>query len=126
MTSDRQSATVSLADMPCVCQADDAQPTLGQFALDAFFDEGLPLLIEIAKDMPRLFVGVEVPIFKTYSSWSEPETLGRRAVTLSRPQCACLLAHSFLGSLKRPADVLPNDFRFTVVELFLGTAPLQS
>ena len=29
--------TVSLADMPCVCQADDeSQPTLGRFALDAF------------------------------------------------------------------------------------------
>ena len=71
---------------------------------------------------------------------------------MSRRQCACLLAHrsmcttthnsitpftvalhapdgnfiptrcSFLGSLKRPPDVQPNDFRFTVRDLFVGTA----
>ena len=37
-------------------------------------------------------------------------------------ECACLLAHSVLGSLKRPKDVQPNDFRFLAVELFVGTA----
>merc|ERR1719191_13018 len=67
--------------------------------------------------MPQLFAGMEVPIFKTYSSWT-----GTKTLTLTRRQCACLLAHSFFGSLKRPKDVERNNFRFTVVDLFMGTA----
>ena len=41
---------------------------------------------------------------------------------MTRRQCACLLAHSFFGSLKRPPGVEPNDFRFTVRDLVVGTA----
>ena len=103
------------ADIPGSAEA-------GAFDFDLFFETGVPLLLHVALEMPVLFAGIQVPIFKTYSSWAEPETLGRRSFSLSRRQCACLLAHSFLGSLKRPAHVQPNDFRFTVSDLFIGTA----
>ena len=103
----------------------------GLFDFDEFSATGLPLLRQVALDMPALFEGVEVPIFKTAPvivrdpqdrSHSWTETLGRRSVSLSRQQCACLLAHSFFGSLKRPASVQPNDFRFTVSDMFVGSA----
>lgn len=93
----------------------------GLFDFDAFFALGVPLLLEVALEMRTLFTD-PVPIAKTYSSWAEPQTLARSSTTLTRRQCACLLAHSFFGSLRRPADMQPNDFRFTAVELFLGTA----
>ena len=93
----------------------------GKFDFDAFFASGLPLMVEVALAMPALFDGQEVPIFKTYSSWTEPQTLGTTSFTLNRRQCACLLAHSFFGSLKRPEGVQPNDFRFTAFDLFVGT-----
>lgn len=92
----------------------------GSFDFDAFLAHGVPLLLEVALAMPSLFAGVTVPILRTYSACGDGLT--RKSLTLTRRQCACLLAHSFLGSLKRPADVEPNDFRFTVVELFVGTA----
>ena len=94
----------------------------GTFDFSAFFESGVPLMIEVALEMPQLFAGLTIPIFKTYSSWEDGRALGKRSFTLSRRQCACLLAHSFFGSLKRPEDVQPNDFRFTVVDLFVGTA----
>lgn len=98
----------------------------GVFDFDAFFTFGVPLLLEVALEMPTLFAGVRVPIHKTYSSWSavgdDARSLGLLSFSLSRRQCACLLAHSFLGSLKRPHNVQPNDFRFTAVDLFVGTA----
>ena len=94
----------------------------GLFDFDAFFASGLPLMIEVALAMPALFAGIEVPIFKTYSTWTEPQTVGKKSFAMNRRQCACLLAHSFFGSLKRPEGVQPNDFRFTVFDLFVGTA----
>jgi len=95
----------------------------GAFDFDAFFAVGAPLLVEVALQMPALFAGVRVPIAKMRSSWpAEPGALGERSFSLTRRQCACLLAHSFLGSLKRPADVQHNDFRFTVSDLFVGPA----
>eukprot|EP00961_Rhodomonas_salina_P123880 1669923-Rhodomonas_salina.1 len=80
--------------------------------------------------MPHLFAGVKVPIAKTNSSWMKSDvdelrkgkTLEKNGFSLTRRQCACLLAHSLFGSLKRPNDVEPNNFRFTVVDLFMGTA----
>jgi hypothetical protein len=83
---------------------------------------GVPLLLTVALEMPELFAGVVVPIFKPRSSWGEAGALRKQSFALSRRQCACLLAHSFLGSLRRPADVQPNDFRFQITPLFVGTA----
>ena len=94
----------------------------GKFNFDEFFAHGAPLMVAVALEMPTLFDGVELPIFKSRSAWGGPAEFVTRSVTLSRRQCACLLAHSCFGSLKRPADVQPNDFRFTAVDLFIGTA----
>lgn len=94
----------------------------GKFDFDLFFAKGVPLMIEVALEMPQLFAGMCIPIFKMRSSWAEPQTLNKRSFSLTRRQCACLLAHSFFGSLKRPADVQANDFRFTAHEMFIGTA----
>jgi hypothetical protein len=105
------------ADIPGSAEA-------GRFDFELFLAKGAPLLIEVALEMPRLFADVSVPIHKTNAAWPADggTALHRRSTTLTRRQCACLLAHSVLGSLKRPADVQPNDFRFTAVELFIGTA----
>ena len=94
----------------------------GKFDWDVFLAKGVPLIVEVALDMPKLFAGTRVPIFQMRSSWSKPKELHKEIFSLNRRQCACLLAHSFLGSLKRPAAVQPNDFRFTAVDLFNGTA----
>eukprot|EP00908_Phaeocystis_cordata_P025790 Transcript_8271.p1 GENE.Transcript_8271~~Transcript_8271.p1 ORF type:complete len:414 (+),score=126.99 Transcript_8271:217-1458(+) len=95
----------------------------GKFDFESFFAAGVPLMLAVALEMPTLFVGVEVPIHKMRSSWpDERQVLGKKSFSLTRRQTACLLAHSFFGSLKRPADVQPNDWRFTVVDLFVGTA----
>jgi len=120
---DREPRTCSFfADIPGSAEA-------GTFDFDAFHASGLPLLLSLALAMPSLFAGVELPIFKTYSACMAvlDELTGHarlrvHRLTLSRRQCACLLAHSLLGSLKRPADVQPNDFRFTLSDLFIGTA----
>jgi hypothetical protein len=94
----------------------------GEFDFDTFFKHGVPLLVQVALEMPKLFEGVVLPIYKMRSTWKEPKALTSLRFTLSRRQCACLLAHSFFGSLKRPSHVQPNDFRFTAVDLFMGTA----
>jgi poly(ADP-ribose) glycohydrolase len=94
----------------------------GEFDFAAFFRTGLPLMVRVALEMPLLFQNVQVPIFKMRSSWAGPRTLGRQSFSLTRRQCACLLAHSFFGSLKRPPSEQPNDFRFTVKDPFMGTA----
>lgn len=92
------------------------------FDFESFLTNGVPFMISIALEMPSLFSVMEVPIFKMRSTWTEPETLNKRSVSLTRKQCACLLAHSFFGSLPRPSDVQLNDWRFTVSSLFIGTA----
>ena len=69
----------------------------GSFDFDAFLAHGVPLLLEVALAMPSLFAGVTVPILRTYSACGDGLT--RKSLTLTRRQCACLLAHSFLGSL---------------------------
>jgi poly(ADP-ribose) glycohydrolase len=94
----------------------------GSFDFRQFFEKGVPLMIEIALEMPMLFADVQVPIFKMRSSWTSAGTFGKLSFSLTRRQCACLLVHSFFGSLKRPPKVQLNDFRFTLTELFMGTA----
>mmetsp|Transcript_87813 Transcript_87813/g.250026 ORF Transcript_87813/g.250026 Transcript_87813/m.250026 type:complete len:580 (-) Transcript_87813:5092-6831(-) len=111
---------------PKVCSffSDFDPTTSAAFDLAAFMQTGAPLMLEVALQMPELFPsGTTVPIFKMRSSWpGEAGSLGKQSYALTRRQCACLLAHSFFGSLKRPPDVEPNDFRFTVRDLFVGTA----
>ena len=96
----------------------------GTFDWERFFARGLPFMARVALDMPRLFADTALPVWKMRSSWESASSseLGRQTITLSLTQCACLLAHSFFGSLRRPASVQPNDFRFTAVDLFVGTA----
>lgn len=93
-----------------------------EFDFDTFFEVGLPMLLEMALAMPTLFAGVQLPIFRTGAGWSGCQILTKKSISLSRQQCACLLAHSFLGSLRLPPGVQPNDWRFTVADLFVGTA----
>ena len=106
-------------------------PDAGSFDFERFLTLGMPLMVKIALQMPDLFASDQpIPIYKMRSSWpvddkstrTQGKTLGKLSYTLTRLQCACLLAHSFFGSLKKPADVEPNDFRFTVTDLFVGTA----
>ena len=73
----------------------------GAFDFRLFFEQGAPLMVSLALEMPTLFEGVTLPIFKTRSTWGEPGAMGKRSVSLSRRQCACLLAHSVFGSLRR-------------------------
>eukprot|EP01095_Lingulamoeba_sp_RSL-Kostka_P014378 TRINITY_DN6249_c0_g1_i1.p1 TRINITY_DN6249_c0_g1~~TRINITY_DN6249_c0_g1_i1.p1 ORF type:complete len:491 (-),score=171.65 TRINITY_DN6249_c0_g1_i1:215-1687(-) len=95
----------------------------GEFDFQYFKEKGIVMMFEVALQMPELFNEIEIPIFKMRSSWpKEAKVFGKRSFSLSRRQCACLLAHSFFGSLKRPQDVQKNDFRFTVVDLFMGAA----
>lgn len=110
---------------PRVCtffQTIPSSAEVASFDFGLFWEKGVPLIIEVALQMSTLFAGIEVPIFKMRSSWVGIGTLGKQSFSLTRRQCACLLAHSFFGSLKRPANVQPNDFRFTVVDMFMGTA----
>ena len=98
----------------------------GAFDWSRFQKSGLPFILRIALAMPALFED-QPPLFvwKMRSSWSQAVglgALGRRRVSLTRPQCACLLAHSLLGTLRRPPGIQPNDFRFTAVDLVKGTA----
>jgi len=96
----------------------------GCFDFELFLAKGAPLLLELALAMPQLFEGVALPIHKTNANWPVDgvPAVHTRSIALTRRQCACLLAHSVLGSLKRPEGVQPNDFRFTACELFIGTA----
>eukprot|EP00927_Polykrikos_kofoidii_P031801 TRINITY_DN27264_c0_g1_i1.p1 TRINITY_DN27264_c0_g1~~TRINITY_DN27264_c0_g1_i1.p1 ORF type:complete len:632 (-),score=110.43 TRINITY_DN27264_c0_g1_i1:483-2330(-) len=100
---------------------------MGDFDFHAFFQQGLPLMVKVALEMPQLFgTPSNLPIFKTLipGNKSEHETgfFFEKSVSLTRRQCACLLAHSFFGTLKRPAGVEKNNFRFTVRDLFIGSA----
>lgn len=94
----------------------------GKFDWDLFLAKGVPFIVDVALDMPKLFANMRLPIFQMRSSWAQPKVLHKETISLTRRQCACLLAHSFFGSLKRPAAVQPNDFRFTAVDMFNGTA----
>ena len=95
-----------------------------RFDFAVFLEKGAPLMIAIALEMAELFHGISVPIFHTGSSFQGNlhAELGVKHLSLSRRQCACLLAHSFFGSLRRPPGVDPNNWRFTVKDLFVGTA----
>ena len=62
-----------------------------------FVELGAPRLLELALDAPRLFAEPRLPLLLRRQP--EPgERLAVHAVELTREQCACLLAHSVLGT----------------------------
>lgn len=76
----------------------------------AFWAHGVPLMLELALEMPTLFAGVELPLLLRGAN---------RHVALSRRQCACLLAHSFFGSITEGSwAVEKKRWSFRVAQLF--------
>ena len=65
-------------------------PEASKFDFHAFWTFGVPLMVEIALEMPVLFEGVKIPLLLHGQN---------RSVSLTRRQCACLLSHSFFGSI---------------------------
>ena len=106
----------------------DVSDNGGAFDFERFRTNGAPFLFSVALEMPVLFQSsptgqkYKLPICQMRSSWAGKNVLGKKSLTLTRRQIACLLAHSLFGSLKRPDGVQRNDYRFTAVDLFLGTA----
>ena len=58
----------------------------GKFDFVSFFELGVPLMVSVALQMPTLFAGIDVPIFKMRSSWSLPNILGKQTFSLTRRQ----------------------------------------
>lgn len=83
-----------------------------QFDWPAFWTHGAPLMIELALELPALFdSGVVVPLLLKGEQ--------QRRVTLSRRQCACLLAHSAFGSITSSARrVETKKWAFRAAQLF--------
>ena len=82
----------------------------GKLDFDAFWAHGVPLMLELALEMPTLFAGVELPLLLRGAN---------RRVALSRRQCACLLAHSFFGSITEKSwAVEKKKWAFRVAQLF--------
>jgi hypothetical protein len=85
-------------------------PDAAAFDAAAFWAYGAPLMISVAMEMPSLFDGVEVPLLVQYSPIK---------VTLSRRQCACLLAHSVFGSITAAARSVGRErWAFRAAQLF--------
>lgn len=81
-----------------------------KFDFNSFWKHGVPFLFEVALEMPVLFEGVELPLLLEYETVS---------VTLSRRQCACLLAHSFFGSITSSARAVRKEkWAFRAAQLF--------
>ena len=92
------------------------------FDWNRFFEKGVPAIIKVALEMPDLFPD-PLSFHRTRSASQKTDgSLESLKTEFSRKQCASLLAHSFLGSLKRPPGDQRNDFRFTIVDLFMGSA----
>lgn len=82
------------------------------FDFPAFFAAGLPLMVAVALEMPALFpAGARVPLLLAGGK--------NRCVTLTRRQCACLLAHSAFGSITASARrVRKEKWAFCAAQLF--------
>lgn len=75
----------------------------------AFLTVGVPFLVNLALECPVLFADTKVPLLL------EPGA----SVTLSRRQAACLLCHSFFGSITQEArQVRKEKWSFRVAQLF--------
>jgi len=81
-----------------------------KFDVAGFWALGVPYLLAVALDMPALFAGVELPLLLQYEA---------KSVRLSRRQCACLLAHSLLGSITAAARPATRErWAFRAAQLF--------
>ena len=69
-------------DRPCSFFAEHhASPAqCGDFDMGAFMEHGLPFLVRVALDMPRIFEGVVLPIARTGSAAAAAAAVPRAAV----------------------------------------------
>jgi poly(ADP-ribose) glycohydrolase len=80
------------------------------FDFTSFWTYGVPLMIELALEMPKLFEESPLPLLLKGTNTS---------VTLTRRQCACLLAHSFFGSITSKAQQVNKEkWAFRAAQLF--------
>eukprot|EP01126_Amoeba_proteus_P004650 TRINITY_DN11540_c0_g1_i2.p1 TRINITY_DN11540_c0_g1~~TRINITY_DN11540_c0_g1_i2.p1 ORF type:complete len:434 (+),score=94.24 TRINITY_DN11540_c0_g1_i2:247-1548(+) len=85
-------------------------PDAGKFDFQAFWEHGVPLMVQVALEMPKLFDGMSVPLLLAGES---------KSVRLSRRQCACLLAHSAFGSItSNSRRVRKEKWAFRASQLF--------
>eukprot|EP01113_Clastostelium_recurvatum_P009747 TRINITY_DN14739_c0_g1_i1.p1 TRINITY_DN14739_c0_g1~~TRINITY_DN14739_c0_g1_i1.p1 ORF type:complete len:450 (-),score=86.65 TRINITY_DN14739_c0_g1_i1:20-1369(-) len=81
-----------------------------KFDWASFWTHAVPFMIEVALDMPSLFASIEVPLLLKGRDTS---------VTLTRRQCACLLSHSFFGTITASARrVETKKWAFRASQLF--------
>jgi poly(ADP-ribose) glycohydrolase len=67
-------------------------------------------MVEVALEMPKLFEGTPLPLLLHGEN---------RSVTLTRRQCACLLSHSFFGSITADARRVGKEkWAFRAAQLF--------
>ena len=87
-----------------------SNPDASAFDLASFWARGAPLMVALALEMPTLFAGVEVPLLLPYKPL---------AVTLTRRQVACLLAHSAFGSITASARTVAKErWAFRAAQMF--------
>ena len=85
-------------------------PEGSKFDWDAFWSHGVPFMTAVALEMPSLFAAADLPLLLQYENGH---------VELSRRQCACLLAHSFFGSITESARrVRKEKWAFRAAQLF--------
>lgn len=102
-------------------------PEASKFDFNAFWMHGLPLVLTLALETCMFFpAGVEVPLLLD-PRFTRGRTLERgydegtrkQTVTLTRRQAACLLAHSFLGTITAAShEVGKEKFAFRASQLF--------
>jgi hypothetical protein len=94
------------------------------FDWEKFFAFGLPFMTRVALEMPALFANVKADLLLTENSTTQQteankSVLRSRKVTLTRRQCACLLAHSAFGSITAAArPVRKEKWAFRAAQLF--------
>jgi hypothetical protein len=82
-----------------------------KFDFVSFLEKGVPLMVAVALEMPALFANQTVKLLLGQNCLEQ--------VTLSRRQCACLLAHSFFGSITASArQVKKEKWAFRAAQLF--------
>lgn len=88
-----------------------------KFDFSQFFQFGWPFMQRVALEMPELFAGQQVALL--LGPEETPEKVAVEKVTLSRRQCACLLAHSVFGSITASArQVRKEKWAFRAAQLF--------
>jgi poly(ADP-ribose) glycohydrolase len=87
-----------------------ASDEANKFDFHAFWTYGVPFMVEVALEMPKLFEATHVPLLLKGED---------RSVTLTRRQCACLLSHSFFGSITADARRVQREkWAFRAAQLF--------